>query len=1843
MSKSYRIRTQVGVDKHINVKLDQDFDFLEILSLKINQSDIYIRPCSDYGVIVGRISVNNGFGLPNAKVSVFIPLSSEDENNPIISDLYPYKSLSDVNEDGYRYNLLPKEQSYSTHAATGTFPTKEEILIDQTQIEIYDKYYKFTAKTNESGDYMIFGVPVGAQTVFMDVDLSDIGCFSLSPQDLIQAGLATETQVSGSKFKSSSNLNELPQIITSNRIIDVSPLWGEPNICSLGITRCDFDLTQSNNINIQPSSVFMGSIISTTDDDAISVKCKPKNNTGNLCELVAGGGSIQAIRQTIFLDQQNLPILEEYQLEQNGNVIDGDGSYLVNIPMNLDYVITNEFGEQVISNDPKKGIPTKGRYRFKFKWNNESGLQSQFLRANYLVPNIREYGWQSSNNDPLNPSNTSQFTYTISNGSVSGTTQSVPGTGGLVLENTSNVLDFNIYLNGVLYPGDPSIIPITSGNIRIVANPNDPNLPQVFNFTYYQSKYFDLLRSYTFSLDWDDYTHKETAINCEDTFYEFNYNKVYTTSMFLDRYKNGIGRARHLGIKEIDNRSCKTTTNTFPVNDIIRNFDFLFFIFNILLNVLSPVILVLLFVAHFISFLWPILKWVIIFISIKEAYEAVVAGIESIATAAQTINAGLGIFSANVGGPVFNAGWFAEALRLVAFGAFKIIVAAVKIGFSLTLAALAIIVALRVKGFPRLGLPMISYPECNNCDCNCKEVEMDDSATTQSVQENVDSNTNKPPTTLAKNNSFLAPINQYDTYDVEHPNLNNIQYCNTDDRTKGWFNIGPPFPPIDCEYTSLLFDLTEENINDNVPQQAVIDFKRMFSGFDELSQPYFNGFKAPQPFLFAASKTTTLFGPNNDDKRFFANPKNVSYPQKLNDFNTRDKFFSNVNKITTTINPQLGSDIINDNVIVLLANVGTTAQIGVGNVFALQNPNISNGQINITGATLNQFGTNAITGVTLSNPTPITIQVPIGNNTFKNVKIINSGATEGFMQYPPDIEYYQIITGLTVGNFESVANFSTNLFPKDYLKHKISYEILNIGNCDQILGIFTPNSPITASPLKVCDTDNPPPILEANNFTAIEKIGQYQTQYEVIILVRGVDPHTPKQNIKYDLSRIFGHTTSNTTIVEGSYYMNIPIQENNPTLPSHNTTDNSPTTKIYFKSFTFTPNTNNYTGFTSFNPYYYLSTDDSISSTYAPTQSNSYSINHFVLSPQLNTSLNQNLLLPINQSAYIGGASFIAINNQMTQPSFVWDGASKNDVGWAFDNDTNNMYRVYSPVYYKESLPGVNFNQSEYIVMRSDRLPTSSCVEDGPGDKTGYALHQNNNFCYFTADGSSSSAGNSFNSDLASGEQLDSDVTSLTETLTCESMVSLQCYQGSGTDVTVNENCSVPKDRVVQGCYCLLNSKNVDPNNDKVLYKFFKKVFLIKGAFTDDARLFLEWKTRFTITFAACRGIFAQVFQNNWINGTLYMFNFNKTAKYNDLLDTTPEYTYCKDVIIFNDLENNFYYRSSPWDGTKFIGKNPPQPSSSWPPSLINGYPGLGYNEKQIQFPTTIMDLGPREKFISEICNNDNFNGYYVDQLKSTSYQDNSILIQVGFLSRLLNDNFRQAMIPLSNPNGDNTEGKGIIQFFNSKRKADRIDGDFAQMLSINSEWRINPFLTENYPNPDSIFFGDDSQSGDGYPRPVFGVFYEGNDLDYVNRRRLTPGIDYYNITPPIFYQYGYPKTQEVPHYLWKLDGASDYIFGNENNNWDTSGSGGFFSKGYQDLDYNVDPYFKSPYNTQTQVGYITNIDSNGDPKPNKNDSTTKPGESILVGAPNHFYFGLNNGKTAIDKFVKLYIFDPNT
>ena len=140
MGKSIRIKTTPGGgDKYVSLNIEQDFDFLEVLSVKIRQDDVYRRFCSDYGVVVGRVILNDGFGAPNAKVSVFIPLDEEDEDNTLITSIYPYKSVTDQDSSFIRYNLLPDSVQNGFHKPVGTFPSKRKVLNNDVYLDVYDK------------------------------------------------------------------------------------------------------------------------------------------------------------------------------------------------------------------------------------------------------------------------------------------------------------------------------------------------------------------------------------------------------------------------------------------------------------------------------------------------------------------------------------------------------------------------------------------------------------------------------------------------------------------------------------------------------------------------------------------------------------------------------------------------------------------------------------------------------------------------------------------------------------------------------------------------------------------------------------------------------------------------------------------------------------------------------------------------------------------------------------------------------------------------------------------------------------------------------------------------------------------------------------------------------------------------------------------------------------------------------------------------------------------------------------------------------------------------------------------------------------------------------------------------------------------------------------------------------------------------------------------------------------------------------------------------------------------------------------------------------------------------
>ena len=522
MPKTVRIKATPTKDKNLYVKLEQDFDLLEILSLKIVKSDVYTRMCADYGVVVGRAVANSGFGIPNAKMSIFIPLTDKDELDPVISQLYPYKQVTDKNEEGYRYNLLPKIYESCNHTPTGSFFTPEEAINNPIVLEVFEKYYKFTTKTNSSGDFMIWGVPLGTQIVHASIDVSNIGCYSMRPYQFINQGVSPSKFESSLKFKASENLDTLPQIVIQNKVAEVVPFWGDDELCNVGITRIDFDLRDSG-IEVTPSATFIGSVITDDNSNYVDVAGNPGPAQGALCTLTTGTGVIETVRHTVFKEADGCtPKLEYFALENGGKVIDGNGTWVTQVPMNLDFKITNEYGEEVLSNDPKIGIPTKGKYRFRISFDTAG---SSIRSGSYLVPNLREY--------------------TVDNAG------------------------------------------------ELVTNPTDPYESPTPESVYEDSTAAS--PSYTFSnklmdypLDSDESWENSPAYKCEDYFYNFQPNKVYTISNFIDNYRknysiNSSGsyagttpmasRWRFLGIKSINppaESRCTDITKEFPVNDAFR-------------------------------------------------------------------------------------------------------------------------------------------------------------------------------------------------------------------------------------------------------------------------------------------------------------------------------------------------------------------------------------------------------------------------------------------------------------------------------------------------------------------------------------------------------------------------------------------------------------------------------------------------------------------------------------------------------------------------------------------------------------------------------------------------------------------------------------------------------------------------------------------------------------------------------------------------------------------------------------------------------------------------------------------------------------------------------------------------------------------------------------------------------------------------------------------------------------------------------------------------------------------------------------------------------------------------
>jgi hypothetical protein len=393
----------------------------------------------------------------------------------------------------------------------------------------------------------------------------------------------------------------------------------------------------------------------------------------------------------------------------------------------------------------------------------------------------------------------------------------------------------------------------------------------------------------------------------------------------------------------------------------------------------------------------------------------------------------------------------------------------------------------------------------------------------------------------------------------------------------------------------------------------------------------------------------------------------------------------------------------------------------------------------------------------------------------------------------------------------------------------------------------------------------------------------------------------------------------------------------------------------------------------------------------------------------------------------------------------------------------------------------------------------------------------------------------------------------------------------------------------------------------------------------NDFSLIVEWVGRLRLMIAVCQGTFSHTFVNSWINGTLFAFPFQNAVRFNaknepivrTVVLNKAFYNFCADTIVYEPQSNNFYYRSSPWDGQNFIGQYPPS-------GLFNS----PVNDRNLLYPTTIMDLGPKFIWSKDVNKSPNYFGYQMDRFNATSWNNVSDLLQLFIISRISNSNLLK-----STKTGLDTS---ISAFFS--RPQLRVDGDYAQMLQINSQYGIVPYTADNYfddpaTTTDNVVY----VSVDNQKNSVFGIFYSGytEERDLVSPRR----IDRTFTGNTLIADYLGTKSQEVPFYRWSNTAynsvsAQPSIFGSDDNNWYTDGNA--YKAKYQSIDRMVNPMFIGENNQiQNRRGYVYQTNSKGQyaPTPPRGNN-----QLTLTSAPWYFYFGLKKGASAMDKFTQLYI-----
>jgi hypothetical protein len=915
---------------------------------------------------------------------------------------------------------------------------------------------------------------------------------------------------------------------------------------------------------------------------------------------------------------------------------------------------------------------------------------------------------------------------------------------------------------------------------------------------------------------------------------------------------------------------------------------------------------------------------------------------------------------------------------------------------------------------------------------------------------------------------------------------------------------------------------------------------------------------------------------------------------------------------------------------------------------------------------------------TISNPNGIVNSITPITAEIKENSIVTGEACLRY-KYPSDIEYYQVLTAITITQTPTPLGMTYTIPDLGNQPYGIWHELIQNNT-----GYFLQEVSGGGFRFKSNGSITPPPNPDFSYPTSI--IDDFTSQ-KILILQRGVDPYSPMMPNTYGIGKILGHPTEESVVISAMTRMNVPIQAISNTTIS--VQDHKNVNEIFSGSYFYSPGIPNsplfpnasttpglaFSSYTTSNIGYYGALDftyynninkfiiDNKGNKYfgngsQPTQTmNNYGISTwpnnkgvyvvtqsptnnlfgdikfptFPFTGVINPSTSYQPLEDLSGAAYMYRGPFAKFDKRSAFQIAV---GNPPDERYFLDDKGSAILNLYFSPLLLPQFTGTTGptskllinNPPQQMVMRSDRLPSSDVFDVNVKkndvsflNNTVPLLQQNLSFAAYSVEGGGLSAGGA--SFSTGAQQVTADIegqyasVNVLNTLSdCEKLVGLGGYSGNGVSFGVNSNYQ-GQGQVENGCYVFVDEPLI--------------------GLPGDLALFAEWGYRFRFNYGLCRGVLSQSFTNNWVNGSLYMFPIQADTQFDVLGNPTSEYA--RPLVFFDESTSTFYYRSSPFSlsSGKFVGKPP-----------INN---TSVNSRNLLFPTTIVNLGMKDSIYQEIIFDASAKGYIMKSLSPTTYSDTSDLVNLFVISRITSSGFLGNL--LAGLNG------ALNILFSRNGRNYRIDGDLAQSMSINSEYGVIPFSPQYYKVTGNI--SDPVVVLGTLENPTMGIFFSSSTIDLQNKDFLSPGIIDFrfpnNPKNAVTYPYNI-KSQYVPFYQWELNGGTS-IFGTETNNWATNQSN-IFSQRYQSLSRRIQDtpnnpsYFMGstvyppagpnvqPLGDIYQRGYIFGVNDNGG---YAYDAATGVGnweKNFLVGAPNHFYFGVIKGESALDKFKTKYSVD---